>query len=112
MNTLERYKKLSKEDKNNITVYSMYNSIYSIADNENYEISDGDVERIKELSYYVYLKDGYYNLSPSKISDFITECYICHNVSLEKMEDAHWSDILEAIDNNNCEFCMSEEMER
>lgn len=113
MNTLEMYKKLSREDKNNLTAYSIYESIYTIARNNDYEITDDEVERIKNLSHYVYLKDEYYNLSSARISDFITECYTEHKVPLDKMEDASWSDILEAVDNSDYEFCDDEkEMER
>ena len=112
MNTLEMYKRLSREDKNNLTVYAIYDSIYDIARNNDYEINDDEVERLKELSHYAYLKDEYYKFSSARISDFLTECYIEHNVSLEKMEDASWNDILEAVDNDDYEFCIEEEMER
>lgn len=112
MTTLEMYKTLSEQDKKNLTVYSIYNSIYTIAKNNSYEITDNAVERIKDLSHYLYLKDEYYNLSSSRISDFITECYIKNNDSLNKLEDANWSDILEAVDNNNYEFCNENEIER
>lgn len=112
MNSLEMYKKLSREDKNNLSLYRIYNSIYTIARNNDYEISDDEVEKISGISYYAYLKDGYYKFSSARISDFLTECYIEHHVSLKKMEDASWSDILEAVDNDDYEFCMEEEMER
>lgn len=111
MNTLEMYKKVSQEDKKNLTIYCIYNSIYTIAKNNNYEITDDVVERIRELSNYVYLKDEYYNFASTKISDFLTECYIEHSVSLEKLENASWSEILEAVDNNNYDF-FEEEIER
>lgn len=112
MNTLEMYKRLSNEDKTHLSVYCIYDSIYSIARNNEYKITDDEVERIKELSYYTYLKDEYYNLSPARISDFVAKCYITHNVPLEKMEDVSWSDLLEAVDNGDYEFCIEEEMER
>ena len=44
MNILEMYKRLSKEDKSNLTIYSIYDSIYDVAKNENFEISDKIVE--------------------------------------------------------------------
>lgn len=110
--TLEMYKKLSDEDKNNISAYEIYNSIYIIAKNNDYKISDDEVEDIKELAYYAYLKDEYYNFSPARISDFITESYIAHNVSLDRIGDASWSDLLEAVDNDDYDFCVEQEMER
>lgn len=112
MTTLEMYKTLSGQDKKNLTVYSIYNSIYTIAKNNSYEITDNDVDRIKGLSHYLYLKDEYYNLSSARISDYITECYIKNNNSLDKLEDANWNDTLEAIDNNDYEFCIENAMER
>lgn len=112
MTTLEMYKTLSEQDKKNLTVYSIYNSIYTIAKNNSYEITDNEVERIKELSHYLYLKDECYNLSFVRISDFLTECYIQNNVSLDKLESADWNDVLEAVDNDNYEFCNENEIER
>ena len=41
MNILEMYKRLSKEDKGNLTIYCIYDSIYSIAESNNVEIDDG-----------------------------------------------------------------------
>lgn len=110
MNSLEMYKKLSDEDKKNLTEYSIYNSIYIIAKNQDYEISDSEVATIKELSYYVYLKDEYYNFSPSRISDFITYGYLEHNIPLEKFGEMSWSDILIAIDDDDYSF--EERLER
>lgn len=112
MNTLEMYKRLSREDKNNLTAYCIYDSIYTVSKNNDCELSDDEVERLKELSHYVYLKDEYYNFSSARISDFLTECYTDHKIPLETMEDASWSDILEAVDNEDYEFCMEEKMER
>ena len=40
MNSLERYKMLSNEDKSNLTIYSIYDSIYDVAKNEDINISD------------------------------------------------------------------------
>ena len=105
-------KRLSNENKNNLTVYCIYDSIYSVSKNEGYTLSDDEVERIKELAHYAYLKDEYYNYSASRISDFITDCYINHDVPLEKMEDASWSDLLQAVEDDDYEFCLEEEMER
>lgn len=111
MNVLEMYKKLSATDKKHLSEYCIYNSIYTIAKGTDYEISDEEVERIKELSHYIYLKDEYYNLSPSRISDFISECYIVNKVPLEKLEEASWSDTIEAIDNENFEYSNDLEVE-
>ena len=110
--TLEMYKNLSEDDKNNLSTYEIYNSIYIIAKNHDYDITDDEVEEIKDLAHYASLKDEYYNFSPARISDFITESYIEHNVSLDKIGDASWSDLLEAVDNEDYEFCVEEEMER
>ena len=52
------------------------------------------------MSYYAYLKDEYYNLSPTRISDFITENHIKKNTSLDELEKMSWSVLLEKVDNN------------
>lgn len=111
MNSLEMYKELSQEDKKNLTTYCIYDSIYTIAKNENYKISDDEIERIKDLSHYLYLKDEYYNLSPARISDYIAIGCIEHKIPLEKYEDMSWNDILELVDNDNYDF-YKDEMER
>lgn len=111
MKSLEMYKELSQEDKKNLTTYCIYDSIYTVAQNENYKISDDEVERIKNLSHYLYLKDEYYNLSPARISDYITIGCIEHEIPLEKYEDMNWNDILELVDNDNYDF-YKDEMER
>ena len=112
MNKLEMYKKLSTDDKNNLSIYNIYNAIYCITRNNNYEITDEEVERLEEIAHYLYLKDEYYNLSESRIADFIGECYIEHNISLDELEDANWSDLLEAIDNDSYDLFNKDEMER
>ena len=40
MNILEMYKRLSNEDKFHLTVYCIYDSIYDVAKNQDYEITD------------------------------------------------------------------------
>lgn len=104
MNTLKMYKNLSQEHKNNLSLYSIYNSIYDIAYNHECNISDNDVERIAELSYRIYLKDEWYDYPRERISDFITECYLKGNASLDAIEDCNRVDILEAIDNDDTDF--------
>lgn len=114
MKKLEMYKKLSEEDKNNLTSYCMYRSIFTIARNYNKELSDDEVERLEELANYIYLKDEYYNFSSGRISDFLTQCYVEKDISLDKLEEQSWNDVLEAIDNDDLDFISDneEEMER
>ena len=113
MKKLEMYKKLSKEDKNNLTSYCVYSNIFNIARNYNKELSDAEVEQLEELVNYIYLKDEYYDFSSIRISDFLTECYVEKGISLDKLEE-HLDDVLEAMDNNNLDFISDkeEEMER
>ena len=40
MNKLEMYKRLSNEDKSNLTIYCIYDSIFDVVKNQNIEISD------------------------------------------------------------------------
>lgn len=112
MNILEMYKRLSNEDKSHLTVYCIYDSIYDVARNEGFEISDEIAVDIQELAHELYLDDEYYNLSQSKIADFITRCYINDNSFLEKIENTDYSDILQAIDEDDYDFYKDDEMER
>ena len=111
MNKLEMYKELSNEDKSNLTIYCIFDSIYDASRNNNADIDDDKVLDIQELSYELYLDDEYYNLSQSKIAYFITECYIKDDKFLDKVEDIDYSDILEAINDDDLDFYKEDETE-
>ncbi len=104
MNILSMYKQLSNEDKANLTIYSIYNSIFDAARNEDVELSDKDAIDIQELSYDIYLDDEYRNLSSSQIAFFITKCYVNDNTFLEKLEDIDYKDILQAVEDDDYDF--------
>ena len=70
-----------------MTVYCIYDSIYTISKDENDNISDVEVERIIELFHYIYLKDEYYNFDQSRISDYITCVYLEYKIPLVKFEN-------------------------
>lgn len=112
MNILEMYKRLSKDDKSNLAIYSIYNSIYDVAKNENVEISDKVATDIQEFAYELYLDDEYRNLSASQISFFLTECYAKDETFLDKVKDIDYNYILEAVENDNSDFYKNDEMER
>ncbi len=112
MNILEKYKRLSKEDKSNLTVYCIYDSIYDASRNQGIDISDEVATNIKELAYNLYLDDEYRNLSASQIAFFLTECYAKDNTFMEKIENIDYDDILQAVEDDNHEFYLEEEMER
>ncbi len=112
MNTLEMYKRLSNEDKTHLTVYCIYDSIYDVARNNNIEISDELAMNIQELAHDLYLEDEYMNLSASQIAFFLTECYAKDNTFMDKVEDIDYDDILQAVEDDNHEFYIEEEMER
>lgn len=112
MNTLEMYKRLSNEDKTHLTVYCIYDSIYDAARNNNIEISDELAMNIQELAHDLYLEDEYMNLSASQIAFFLTECYAKDNTFMDKVEDIDYDDILQAVEDDNHEFYIEEEMER
>lgn len=112
MNILEMYKRLSKDDKSNLTVYCIYDSIYDVSRNQKIDISDEVATNIKEFAYNLYLDDEYRNLSASQIAFFLTECYAKDNTFMEKVEDIDYDDILQAVEDDNHEFYLEEEMER
>lgn len=105
------YKKLSQENKDNLIIYCIYNSIYNVSKNENINISDKVVTDIKELAYDLYLDDEYMNLFAPQIAFFLTECYIKDNSFMNKVADMDYSDILQAVDNGNYDF-YKDEIER
>lgn len=112
MNKLEMYKRLSNEDKSNLTIYCIYDSIFDVAKNQNIEISDELAMDIQELAHDLYLNDEYRNLSASQIAFFLTECYAKDNTFIEKVKDMDYDDILQAVEDDDHEFYLEEEMER
>lgn len=112
MNILEMYKRLTKEDKSNLTIYCIYDSIYDVAKNEEIEINDEIAMSIQEYAYNLYLDDEYNNLSASQIAFFLTECYVKDKTFLDKIKDIDYNDILQAVVDDNNDFYKEEEMER
>lgn len=111
MNILERYKLLSEEDKKHLTIYCIYNEIYSSAQNNEYKISDDDAISIQEKTYDLYINDEYGHLSSQEIAYFLTDCYSKDNSFLEKLEDFDDYIILEAIENYDINFYKDDELE-
>lgn len=101
---LEMYKKLSKQDKNNLLDYSIYNDIYCMANINNYNISDVEVNRIKDLTLTIYLKDDTYGFSTSKISDYLSDAVEKANISLDTLERKNYYDLLEKINEDDFNF--------
>lgn len=112
MSILEMYKRLSKDDKSNLTVYCIYDSIYDASRNQGIDISDEVATNIQELAYDLYLDDEYTNLSASQIAFFLTKCYAKDNTFMEKVEDIDYDDILQAVEDDNQEFYLEEEIEK
>ena len=112
MDILERYKQLSNEDKSNLTMYTIYDSIYDVSRNREILLDDNTVKKIQELAYDLYIEDEYYNFSSDKIAYFLTECYSIDKDFLNKVDDIDYDDILEAIDNDDINFFKDNEMER
>lgn len=112
MDILERYKLLSNEDKSNLTIYTIYDSIYDVSRNRKISFEDEVVKEIQEIAYDLYLNDEYYNLSSSSIAYFLADCYANDKNFLKKIEDIDYSDILEAIDNDNIDFYKKNELEK
>lgn len=112
MNKLEMYKRLSNEDKSNLTIYCIYDSIFDVVKNQNIEISDELAMDLQELAHDLYLDDEYRNLSASQIAFFLTECYAKDNTFIEKVEDMDYDDILQAVEDDDHGFYKDNEMER
>lgn len=111
MEKLNMYKRLSKEDKNNLITYRIYDTIYDVMRNENVSLDDNTVEAIKEKAYDLYIEDDCYKLSETEITHFITECYAQDNKFFEKIDDIPYDDILEAISDSEYDFYEDYEME-
>lgn len=104
MNILERYKKLPDEDKKHLSIYNIYNEIYSSAKNNDYDISNEDAMTIQEKSHQLYLDDEYNHLSAPDIAYFLTDCYSRDETFLDKIDDLDSYDILQAVVDYNLNF--------
>lgn len=111
MKTLDRYKKLSDEDKYNMALYCIYNYIYDAAKNEEFDICDEDVINISKFSYELYLDNEVRKLSAPDIAYFLTNCYMKDSSFLNKMRNMNYDDILQAVEDDNYDF-YKEERER
>ena len=112
MNILEMYKRLSNEDKSHLTVYCIYDSIYDVARNEDFDLSDKVAIDIQQLAYDLWLDDEYMNLSAPQIAYFLTECYVKDNTFMDKVEDIDYDEILQAVEDDDYDFYKEVEMER
>ena len=112
MNNLEMYKRLSNEDKANLIIYCIYDSIYDVVKNEDIEISDKLAVCIQELVYNIYIEDNDRKLSASEIAHFITENFVKDNRFMDMIKDIEYDDILTAVEDNDYDFYKDDEMER
>lgn len=112
MNILNKYQQLASEDKNNIIIYNIFNSIYDVLNEKNTVLNDDEIMNIEDLVYDLYIDDDCYNFSSSKIADFITKCYVDDNNFFNRIKDIQYDDILDAIDVENYNFYRNNNYER
>ena len=105
------YKNLSEKDKENITMYAIYNSVYDVIKAEGIDISEKNIKDISSLAYELYINDEYRNLSNTQIAYFLTECFIKDSTFLEKVKNKgiKYDDILTAVEDDNYEYLINED---
>lgn len=106
MNSLEKYKQLTEENKNYLNDYQYYESIYYY----NKGASDEDVLFIKSICERSYLADeeGY---SINKITDFVADNYFNKKLTKEELDKSSKWDILEAVVNDNYQLLKDNDYE-
>lgn len=109
MNSLINYRKLSKENKRELTEYLIYRSIEDNCREHKKELDDEKILDIKELAYDFYLDDCYGKLSITSITDFIINNYLDNNITLEELQDADYADLYSAIDEDCIELIKEQE---
>ncbi len=109
MNSLINYRKLSKENKRELTEYLIYRSIEDNCREHKKELSDEKILDIKELAYDFYLDDCCGKLSITSITDFIINNYLDNNITLEELQDADYADLYSAIDEDCIELIKEQE---
>lgn len=114
MYSLEAYRKLSDEDKNNLTYYNIYNDIENNCNERSMKIDDATMVELKDIIYDYYIEDCYCNFPIGRITDFISSNYLDGNASLEELKEANYSLMYDAIENDCIDLIkkQSEELER
>lgn len=112
MNSLNNYRKLSDEDKRDLTDYIIYRSIEDNCNEKSMTLSDNEIIDIKEVALDFYLDDCSSNLSVSRITDFITINYLDNNITLEELNEVDRQDLYEAIYEDCIEMIKNDELER
>ena len=90
---LEKYHKLSKEDKDNLTYYNIFKSIYCFAPSEATSI---EVTTIANASYEAWRKceEEY---SVEKFSDYLAEHYFNGDITLDTIRNASRREIIDLV---------------
>lgn len=112
MNSLNNYRKLSDEDKRDLTDYIIYRSIEDNCNEKSMTLSDNEIIDIKEVALDFYLDDCSGDLSVSRITDFITINYLDNNITLEELNEVDRQDLYEAIYEDCIEMIKNDELER
>lgn len=102
MKMLERYNKLSKEDKSYLESFIIYREIYDNAKAKNIELSDDTVEDLKE--YIMEFHDDYYNYDLSQMTNFISINYLNNKFTLRQLQNFDKEDLYDALEENNIEM--------
>lgn len=112
MNSLNNYRKLSDEDKRDLTDYIIYRSIEDNCNEKSMKLSDNEIIDIKEVALDFYLDDCSGDLSLSQITDYITISYLSNMININQLYDADYADLYDAIKDYDYNFIKSEDMER
>ncbi len=102
MKMLERYNKLSTEDKSYLESFIIYREIYDNAKAKNIELSDDTVEDLKE--YIMEFHDDYYNYDLSQMTNFISINYLNNKFTLRQLQNFDKEDLYDALEENNIEM--------
>lgn len=100
MNSLDLYKKLSREDKLYLNEYLAYQCIYDNARNRKIELDDKVVDELKDVVMDYYHSDTQWFLSVPRLADFISTHYLDDDITLEEINEIDWTDMMEAIEND------------
>jgi len=101
VNSLERYKKLTREDNLYLNEYLAYQSIYDCARNRNIILEDKVITDLKEIIIDYYTEDNQWYLSVPRIADFISSHYLDDDITLDEIREIHYTDMFDAIENDS-----------
>lgn len=107
MDSLKFYQNMTTTEKTYINELYIFNIICDWAYEYSKEPTEKEFISLKRIITNTYMESDDYDISLSKIADFISENYYCENISLNDLKKSKAEDVLKAVENEDIEYLIS-----